>query len=162
MGAKEKEGAADMYNRLPEETEDDYQKVGKEKKKIGEKDVETLFPESHAFKVENRLRATINDLMKPVLTQRDQFSEDMKGLQKKFEQFENTQEKIQRKLEDTELLREMFLEYEVKMRKMYNDYTAKTDSMRKQLADTVQLTKVHDDKMARLTEEVKRMDTTRA
>ena len=66
-----------------------------------------------------------------------------------------------RKLEDTELLREMFLEYEVKMRKMYNDYTAKTESMRKQLSDTVQLTKVHDDKMSRLTEEVKRMDTTR-
>lgn len=64
-------------------------------------------------------------------------------------------------MEDTELLREMFLEYEVKMRKMYNDYTAKTESMRKQLSDTVQLTKVHDDKMSRLTEEVKRMDTTR-
>ena len=49
-----------------------------------EKDVEMLFPESHAFKVENRLRATINDLMKPVLTQKDSFSDEMKELQKKF------------------------------------------------------------------------------
>lgn len=55
----------------------------------------------------------------------------------------------------------MFLEYEVKNRKMYNDYCAKTETMRKQLSDTVQLTKVHEDKMARLTEEIKRMDTTR-
>ena len=84
MGAKGKEGAADVYNRLPEETEDDYQKLGKKNKKVGEKDVEMLFPESHAFKVENRLRATINDLMKPVLTQKDSFSDEMKELQKKF------------------------------------------------------------------------------
>lgn len=55
----------------------------------------------------------------------------------------------------------MFLEYEVKMRKMYNDHTAKTESMRKQLADTVQLARVHDDKMSRLYEEVKRMDISR-
>jgi len=55
----------------------------------------------------------------------------------------------------------MFLEYELKNRKMYNDYCAKTDTMRKQLADTVQLTKVHEDKMSRLTDEIKRMDNIR-
>lgn len=65
---KEPEGAAEKYDRLPKETEDDYKKIGKEKKKVGESELESLFPESHAFKVENRLRGVINDLMKPVLT----------------------------------------------------------------------------------------------
>ena len=87
--------------------------------------------------------------------------DDIKDIQDKFQVFENTQQKIQAKLEDTELLRELFLEYEVKMRKMYNDYSSKTESMRKQLSDTVQLTKVHEDKMARISEEIKRMDVTR-
>lgn len=87
--------------------------------------------------------------------------DDIKDIQEKFQVFENIQEKIQAKLEDTELLRELFLEYEVKMRKMYNDYSSKTESMRKQLSDTVQLTKVHEDKMARISEEIKRMDVTR-
>ena len=87
--------------------------------------------------------------------------DDIKDIQDKFHVFENTQQKIQAKLEDTELLRELFLEYEVKMRKMYNDYSSKTESMRKQLSDTVQLTKVHEDKMARISEEIKRMDVTR-
>ena len=41
--------------------------AGKEKKKVDKQDIETLFPESHAFKVENKLRETITDLMGPVL-----------------------------------------------------------------------------------------------
>lgn len=134
--------------------------MGKEQKKVAQKDVEALFPESHAFKVENRLRETITELMGPVLTQRDKMQDDIHDIKSKFEVFENKQEKIQAKLEDTELLRELFLEYEVKMRKMYNDHTAKTESMRKQLMDNVQLTKVHEDKMSRINDEIKRMDVT--
>lgn len=128
---------------------------------MGEERLESLFPESHAFLVENRLRKTIEELMQPVLAANDSQAAQIKGLKDTFKKFENTQEKIKAKLEDTELLREMFVEYEVKNRKMYNDYCATTEAMRRQLTDTVQLTKVHEDKMARMTDEIKRMENMR-
>lgn len=41
--------------------------MGKEPQKMNEEQMESLFPESHAFLVENRLRKTIEGLMKPVV-----------------------------------------------------------------------------------------------
>lgn len=40
-------------------------------------------------------------------------------------------------MEDAELLRELLNDNEVKIRKMYNDHTTKTESMQKQLADSI-------------------------
>ena len=90
--AKEKyaKSPAGKYDRLKDEIADDYNRIGKPPNKMDQKQLESLFPESHAFLVENRLRGTIEELFAPLIAQNGKLGEEIEKLKKVQDKFENT------------------------------------------------------------------------